>query len=170
MWNYRVVRRKHLCQDPQTQQEHVTYSYGIHEAYYDHSGRVGMMTKDAIKPSGETIEELRHVWIMMAEAFGQPLLDYENIPEPGYDGEYEKLADEAEDEHTTEEEAVGDTWEPKTAEELSTYHATQDAERIQHEQHHQEFVGIHPLKCLVDTIYEDYAVWHTRERGDEQDA
>ena len=51
MWNYRVVRRKHLWRDPQTQQERVTYSYGIHEAYYDQGRHVGMITQDAVEPS-----------------------------------------------------------------------------------------------------------------------
>ena len=171
MWNYRVVRRKHHRHDPQTQQEHVTYSYGIHEAYYDHGGHVGMITQDAIELYGETIEELRHVWVMMAEAFGQPLLDYENIPEPDYDGTYETLAREAEEEHITEKETDDDAWEPMTSKELSEYHATQERERVQHEQqHHQNFVGTHPLQSLIDAIYEDYVAWRERSRDSEQDA
>jgi hypothetical protein len=171
MWNYRVVRRKHLWRDPQTQQEHVTYSYGIHEAYYDHSGHVGMITQDAIEPYGETIEELRHVWVMMAEAFGQPLLDDENIPEPGYDGTYKTLAGEAEEERITEEEADDGVWEPMTPEERSEYHVTQENERFQHEQqHYQEFVGIQPLKSLIETIYEDYIAWCKCNRCGEHDA
>jgi len=43
------------------------------------------ITQDPVEPFGENIEELRHAWVMMAEAFGQPILDYDNIPEPGYD-------------------------------------------------------------------------------------
>jgi hypothetical protein len=170
MWNYRVVRRKHVWQDPQSQKERITYSYGIHEAYYDHDGHVGMITQDAIEPYGETIEELRHVWVMMAEAFGQPLLDYENIPEPGYDGDHERLACEAETERIEEDEDDNDVWKPMTAEERAEYHATQEEERIHEEQRHQqEFIGTHPLKRLIDSMYKDYAAWHERNRGDEQD-
>jgi len=150
MWNYRVVRRKHDEPDPHTQQEPSTYSYGIHEAYYDQSGHVGMITQNAVEPSGETIEELRHAWIMMAEAFGQPILEYENIPEPGYDGMYETLANKAEEEQLAEEETDDAEWASMTPKALSGYHAEQENERVLCErQHHQKFVGKRPLKSGV---------------------
>jgi hypothetical protein len=171
MWNYRVVRKQHLWRDPQTQQERITYSYGIYEAYYDQRGHVGMITQEAMEPYGETIEELRHTWMMMAEAFGQPLLEFEHIPEPGYDGEYERLAQESDMEQLEEEVDDNNDWKPTTAGEQAEYHATQEAERIHEEQRHQqEFVGIHPLKRLLDAIYNDYVTWHEQYGSGEQKA
>ena len=170
MWNYRVVLRKHHWQNPRTQEVHVSYSYEIHEAYYDDSGHVGMITQDAISPYGETIEELRHAWVMMAEAFGQPILDDENIPEPGYDGVYERRADEARKELITGRE-MENIWESGDSEDLSEFYAEQETERIQREQQHEkEFVGIYPLKSLIDRIYEDYVACRDRDQSDEHDA
>jgi hypothetical protein len=170
VWNYRVVRRKHPGQDPQSQAEHLTYSYGIHEAYYDQSEHVTMITQDAVEPFGETIEELRHMWVMMAEAFAQPLLDYDMIPELGYDDTYEARTDEAKENYMTEEEMVDDAWGPMASQELSDFHMTQEHERVQLEQRHgQEFVGVKPLKSLLDAVYNDYMSQHERHTGEEDD-
>ena len=129
------------------------------------------MTQHAVEPYGETIEELRHVWIMMAEAFGQPVLMYENIPEPGYDGTYEIRADEAEAEHLANDETDDNGWKSMTSKEHSEYHAEQEDERRQCEQRHgQEFVGRHPLKSLLDAIYEDDMGWCERNREREDNA
>ena len=96
MWNYRVVKKKQTWVDPTSKQESRHYSYAIHEAYYDHRGYVGAITWEPVEPYGETIEELRHAWIMMAEAFGQPILDYDMIPESGYNREEDPLGGFAE--------------------------------------------------------------------------
>ncbi len=72
----------------------MNYTYAIHEAYYDKNGHVGAITKDPVEPFGENIEELRHSWVMMAEAFGQPILDYDNIPEPGYERKEDPIGSE----------------------------------------------------------------------------
>ena len=85
MWNYRVVRKRNGSIDPTDQKERVDYTYAIHEAYNDKNGYVGAITQDPVEPFGENMEELRHSWVMMAEAFGQPILDYDNIPGPGYE-------------------------------------------------------------------------------------
>ena len=147
MWNYRIVRKKHIRQDPGTQEEKESFSYGIHEAYYDKAGKVGAITENPVELSGETIEELRHSWVMMAEAFGQPLLDYDNIPEPGYvdedDGEYTEVADIP--------------WEPMTQAESAELDAEIEKERVESEQQHQDFVGTPTLKALFEKIIEDYA-------------
>ena len=94
MWSYRIVRKKNVWQDPRTQEEE-SFLYGIHEAYYDKAGKVSAITENPVELSGEIIEELRHSWVMMAEAFGKPMLDYDNIPEPGYvdedEGEISRL-------------------------------------------------------------------------------
>ncbi|MFH1951206.1 MAG: hypothetical protein ABIL06_06300 [Pseudomonadota bacterium] len=71
MWNYRVVRKKNTYIDPINRKERVDYTYAIHEAYYDENGHVGAITQDPVKPFGENMEEVRHSWVMMAEAFGQ---------------------------------------------------------------------------------------------------
>jgi hypothetical protein len=61
MWNYRVVRKKHLYVDPNgNQKERITYTYAIHEAFYDKSEFVGSITQDPVEPFGENIAELRH--------------------------------------------------------------------------------------------------------------
>ena len=107
----------------------------------------------------------------MAEAFGQPLLDYENIPEPGYDDEYERRAREADIEHIEDDENDNDAWKPMTTGEKVEYYAAQEEERIHEEQRHQqEFIGIHPLKRLIDAIYNDYVVWHEQNDGGEHEA
>jgi len=84
MWNYRIVRKREVHADPKSKKERTRFSYAIHEAYYDKNGKAGSITQESINPFGENIEELRHSWIMMAEAFGQPILDFDSIPEPGY--------------------------------------------------------------------------------------
>ena len=67
-------------------------TYAIHEAYYDKNGYVGTITQDPVGLAGENIEELRHSWVMMAEAFGRPILDHDHIPEPGYKREEDPIA------------------------------------------------------------------------------
>ena len=67
MWNYRVIRKRNVYIDPTDQKERVSYTYAIHEAYYDKNGHVGAITQDPVEPFGENIEELRHSWVMMAE-------------------------------------------------------------------------------------------------------
>lgn len=74
MLNYRVVRKRINWIDPVDEKERAEYSYAIHEAYYDKNGFVGAITQDPVEPFGDNIEELRHSWVMMAEAFGQPML------------------------------------------------------------------------------------------------
>jgi hypothetical protein len=88
VWNYRVVRKR--CVNPDA--ERASYTYAIHEAHYDNNGHVGAITQDPIEPFGENIEELRHDWVMMAEAFGQPILDFETIPEPDYERKEDPVA------------------------------------------------------------------------------
>jgi len=94
MWNYRVVKKKNVYHDSSTKKERIEYTYTIHEAYYDNNGFVGAITKNPIEPFGENIEVLRHSWVMMAEAFGKPILDYENIPEPGYKRDEDPIGSE----------------------------------------------------------------------------
>ncbi|GAK50386.1 hypothetical protein U14_01616 [Candidatus Moduliflexus flocculans] len=167
MWNYRVVRKKHIWRHPDTQEEQTSYSYGIHEAYYDQQGNVGMITQEAVEPYGETIEELRHAWVMMAEAFGQPLLDDEQIPEPGYDRQYDILAASCETD-TGEVETIESVLRAQSDEERKAHDAAQEQQRQQTEETHQhQFVGTPTLKELIERLYADYAAAEKKCNGTE---
>ncbi len=81
-WNYRVVRHKET--QKYNKKSYATYWYAVHEAYYDDNGFVGAITKDPTEPFGEMVSECKESYEMMAEAFKAPILDYDQIPEPGY--------------------------------------------------------------------------------------
>ncbi len=68
-WNYRVVKR--------TYKEEVTYS--IHEAYYNYTGNVDMISENPIAPIGETIEELEEDMKHYRAAMNKPVINYEDI-------------------------------------------------------------------------------------------
>jgi hypothetical protein len=167
MWNYRVVRKKYTNTDALDKKEKTTYMYAIHEAYYDQNGYVGTITQDPIDPFGENIEELRHAWVMMAEAFGLPILDYDNIPEPGYEREEDSIASVL-DQRLKEMDASdseGILWEHVTRdleEKYGTFDKqeyekqTEDA-RVEKEKIHGEaFVGTPTLEELISKICSDY--------------
>jgi hypothetical protein len=81
-WNYRVVRRK-VSYDHDGK-EMYEYTYNIHEAYVDENDKVGSITVDPIEVFGSTIDELQEVYAMINDAFTKPILDFDQIPEPGY--------------------------------------------------------------------------------------
>lgn len=175
MWNYRVVRKRHVYTDSKDKQERVDYTYGIHEAYYDNNGHVGAITRDAVEPFGDDIEDLRHSWVMMAEAFGQPILDYDNIPEPGYQRGEDPVGSVL-DERLKEVEAGSEKtipWEEvkKGLEEKfgpfdeEAYGKRMEEERIEKERVHSEaFVGTPTLRELIRKLYSDYHECHQREK------
>lgn len=72
-WNYRVLRQV----EDHHGQEHVFF--GIHEVYYDESGRPTTCTMEQIAPFGETLDELRADVEMIAKALDLPVLDYDSI-------------------------------------------------------------------------------------------
>ena len=72
-WNYRLVRTQY----PESASGSLI---GIHEVYYDADGRPIMVTTDPITVIGDTPEEVRQVYDMMAEAFLMPILNAEEIP------------------------------------------------------------------------------------------
>jgi len=170
-WNYRVVRKKHTWNDPTQNTEREDYSYAIHEAYYDDNGYVGAITQEPVAPYGDTVEELRHSWVMMVEAFGQPILDYENIPEPGYNRKNDPFGplpkEHAQDECVQDIREKPD--EPSLEDEgvsfdEAAYREQQEQERIETEQHHEkEFGGTPTIKQLIDKVYEDYNRWRKQE-------
>jgi hypothetical protein len=167
MWNYRIVRKRHTFIDSTGEKERVDYTYAIHEAYYDKKGHVGTITNDPVEPFGENIEELRHSWVMMAEAFGQPFLDYDNIPEPGYDKKDDPMGS-ALDERLKDVE-TGDTklipWEHVKRDlrekfgpfDEEGYRKRVEEERIEKEKIHGEaFIGTPTIEELIDKIYSEY--------------
>jgi hypothetical protein len=76
-WNYRVIRKKHFCKLKGL--EHTSYTYEIHEVYYDKKGGVWAFTVDPIAHFGETILDCEKSYKMQAEAFKAPILDYDVI-------------------------------------------------------------------------------------------
>jgi len=72
-WNYRLVRRRG---NPALL---ISDFYGIHEAYYDAKtkSRITSITDEPIGISGDTVEEIRSCYSQIAEAFTQPIIDYQ---------------------------------------------------------------------------------------------
>jgi hypothetical protein len=177
MWNYRIVRKKNIYIDPTDKKERVDYTYAIHEAFYDNNGRVGTITQDPVEPFGENIEDLRHSWVMMAEAFGKPILDYDYIPEPGYERKTDPIGSII-DARLNEMEAgkmKGIPWEQvkKKLEEKwgpfdeEGYRKHGEEERIKKESIHSEsFVGTPTLEKLIEKIYSDYREYAQRDRSE----
>ena len=175
MWNYRVVRKKNADADAKDKEERVNFTYAVHEAYYDKNGHVGAITQDPTEPFGENIEELRHAWVMMAEAFGQPILDYDNIPEPGYEREQDPVGSVV-DERLKEVEAgdvKGIPWEhaKRYREEKygpfdeEGYEKRVEEERVEKEKIHCEsFIGTPTLEELINKIYSEYWEYVKRDR------
>ena len=167
MWNYRVVRKKNIFLDPVDKNEKVDYTYAIHEAFYDKNGHVGAITQDPVEPFGEDIEALRHSWVMMAEAFGLSILDYEDIPEPGYERKEDSIGSALEErlkevesgdkngipwEHVKKE--LEEKWGPFDEE---GYRKQVEEERVEKERIHAEaFIGTPTMEELVMKMYSDY--------------
>jgi hypothetical protein len=175
MWNYRVVRKRNVSPDTKDKDERASYTYAIHEAYYDNNGHVGAITQDPIEPFGENIEELRHAWVMMAEAFGLPILDFENIPESGYERKEDPVASvldkRIKEMETGEVEGIPFEKVKRDLEEKfgpfddEAYENQVEAERVKKEKIHVEaFVGTTPLEELVKKIYADYREYIEQDR------
>ena len=76
-WNYRLVKTH--TKNPQSLGGNEYYTYAIHEAFYDSKGKVAGITQDPIDLSCEHLNDLMISWLMMIEAFGQPILDHATI-------------------------------------------------------------------------------------------
>jgi hypothetical protein len=154
MWNYRIVRKKNTYIDPKNEKERVDYTYSIHEAYYDENGYVGAITREPVEPFGDTVEELRHSLIMMAEAFGQPVLDYNNIPEPGYDRKKGPVESTLHKRTKDVKRGLEKKWASFEEEE---YRKQAEEERLEKERiHSEDFIGTPALKVLIKKLYADY--------------
>lgn len=174
MWNYRVVRKKTVYQDSSSKKERINYTYAIHEAYYDKNGFAGAITTDPVEPFGETIEELRHSWVMMAEAFGKSILDYDKIPEPGYERREDPVASELDKrvKDFESDKTKGIPWEQvkKDLEEKfgpfdqDAYEKQIEDERLEKERYHSKaFIGIPAFEDLIKKIYTDYREYIKRD-------
>jgi hypothetical protein len=177
MWNYRVVRKRYVKPDTGVRNERASYTYAIHEAYYDNNGYVGAITQDPVEPFGENIEELRHAWVMMVEAFGQPILDFETIPESGYERKEDPMVsvldERIKEMETGEVKGIPYEQVKKDLEEKfgpfdeEKYDTQVEAERVEKEKIHKEaFVGTAPLEELINRIYADYLEYLERDRTD----
>jgi hypothetical protein len=175
MWNYRVVRKRNVSPDTKDKDERASYTYAIHEAYYDNNGHVGAITQDPIEPFGENIEELRHAWVMMAEAFGLPILDFENIPESGYERKEDPMAPgldkRIKEMETGEVKGIPFEQVKRDLEEKfgpfddKEYENQIETERAKKEKIHGEaFVGKTPLEDLIKKIYTDYREYVEKDR------
>lgn len=175
MWNYRIVRKKQLIADSVSKVEKVSYTYAIHEAYYDNNGYVGAITQDPIEPFGENIEELRHAWVTMAEAFGMPILDFDDIPEVGYERDEDPVASVL-DERIKEMDSGDAKWIPweqvkRDMEEKfgpfneEKYHKQVEEERVEKERIHREtFVGMPASEGLINMICSEYREFIKRDK------
>jgi len=67
-WNYRVMRST----DPDG-----TFTFGIHEVYYDEKGNPNAWTQRSVGVSGETFGELTRDFAHYQKAFTQPVLAIE---------------------------------------------------------------------------------------------
>jgi hypothetical protein len=70
-WNHRVIKyqTRNLFGDPDV-------GYAIHEVFYNNNGEVQGMTAEAVRPWGDTKDELRLELMRMLEALNKPDLDY----------------------------------------------------------------------------------------------
>jgi hypothetical protein len=151
-WNYRVVRRKLIWKDWKTKKNRNGFMYDIHEAYYGNKGKITAITLNPVGITGETMEEMRHTWVRMAEAFGQPILDYSKFgnPEMRKTGKEKKKGDKRESKPPNKsgaaiKENLGDA-------ETITEILRKDSEI----NHRKRFGGVTGLKKLIKLLAEDY--------------
>jgi uncharacterized protein YegL len=77
-WNYRVVKRVWY---PDTDAKTITYA--IHEAYYDDNNLVHSITQEPVEIETDDIDSIKQILKWMTKCLEKPILDYDNIPEPG---------------------------------------------------------------------------------------
>ena len=114
---------------------------------------------------------------MMAEAFGQTILDYRDIHEPGYDRKKDPMGSVL-DERMKEIEAgnkKGIPWEHVKRElekkwgpfDEEEYRKQVDEERLEKESiHSKAFIGTPTLKELIKKMYSDYQEFIQRDRAE----
>ena len=71
-WNYRIVRK--------TSPDGASVYFEIHEVYYREGGTsIEAWSENPIAPSGESVEELKSSFELMAQAFQRPVLTIEEL-------------------------------------------------------------------------------------------
>lgn len=163
-WNYRIVRKQYK----NDQNEVLSTEYFIVEAYYDKNGKVCMITQDPKGPYGEDIYELMNNWVILSEAFKNPILDYDNIPEEGAHNEvyerYDELLDEDGemrdiDELIKEGKVTEVNWSKDfglTDEDMEKYHKEQEEKAKNSEKYHNENLVNKSIPEIIGTIIEKY--------------
>lgn len=76
-WNYRVVRSP----DPVASGADATYTYGIHEVFYDADGKPDGISEYAQDVIGDTVDDVKWLLNKMVDALGKPVLDYDTREE-----------------------------------------------------------------------------------------
>ena len=89
-FNYRIIRRT------QGEGKGKYTNYQIHEVTYDENGKVFLVTEEAEFPCGADVKDLMSNWYEMLEAFSQPILDWDNIPEEGSENIFEGMLEDIE--------------------------------------------------------------------------
>jgi len=92
-WNYRVIRRP----DPSGAPDR----FGIHEVYYDTSGRIEWWTEESCDPFGESLAELKADMEMMSVALSKSVLREAELLEDLAHQPAEPRSDEDVDEENT---------------------------------------------------------------------
>jgi hypothetical protein len=112
---------------------------------------------------------------MMAEAFGLPILDYDNIPEPGYERKDDPVASVVEERLKEMEagEVEGIPWEQVKRDledkygpfDEEAYDKEVEEERVVKERNHNEtFVGTSSFDELINKIYSEYQEYRNQDR------
>lgn len=70
-WNYRVVKKV----------KDGSEFYGIHEVFYDENKNIWTLTEDPVRPFGESLDEIKNSYLMMAESFLQNVINYDDFLE-----------------------------------------------------------------------------------------
>ena len=67
-WNHRIIQRIRKSSDSEEA------CYQVHEVHYDDSGNIHSWTKDAVTPSGETLDDLKREIEHHLKALSKPVL------------------------------------------------------------------------------------------------
>lgn len=72
-WNHRVLKHVQKLNGK-------TYThYAIHEVYYDKKGKPNMCSLSPDPIQSEEKQDLKDAYLMMASAFGKPILNYSDF-------------------------------------------------------------------------------------------
>lgn len=159
-WNHRIVRRRWT--NPENLGGNTVVVYGIHEAFYDDNNKVSGITVEPIDLSAECLNDLKSTWDMVLDAFRAPILDFDKIPEEGYDESKDGLARSLNlsDEELAEEsrpfdevmEEIMPGWTPK--DEAEYLKEEEERRETEESEHVEKYVGHSPdeIRQLIKTL------------------